>query len=171
VSCRPPIIDQAPKNARKKTRLKPDGFFASWRTGLSGALDVGSLLALGALHDFEGDFFAFLQGLETIHVDRGEVREEIFAAIVRRNKAEAFGIIEPLDSTDCHVCNFLTKNIQIPGLPDTLFEFNDPVLATALMQFDSQTCRLFKPLELWRQAFSTAFSMPRRNKKFRQGTC
>lgn len=82
-----------------------------------GALDVGSLLALGALHDIEGHFLTFLQGLETIHVDGGEMREKIFAAIIRGDKTETLGIIEPLDSTDCHVCNFLTKNERISGSP------------------------------------------------------
>jgi hypothetical protein len=45
------------------------------------------------------------------------MREKIFAAIIRGNKTETLGIIEPLDSTDCHVCNFLTKNERISGSP------------------------------------------------------
>ena len=43
-----------------------------------------------------------LQGLETVHVDRREMRKEVFAAIIRRNETETLGIIEPLNSTDCH---------------------------------------------------------------------
>jgi len=48
------------------------------------------------------------------------VGEEVFAAVIRRNETKTFCVIEPFDSTDCHVCNFLTKNDQIPGLPDSL---------------------------------------------------
>ena len=71
-------------------------------------LDIRSLLALGALHDVEGNLLAFLEGLETTHVDGGKMSEKVFAAIFGRDETKAFGIIEPLDSTDCHVCNFLT---------------------------------------------------------------
>src|SRR5574344_845209 len=69
---------------------------------VSSALDVGSLLAFRALHHFERDFFAFFQGLETIHVDGREMCEKVFAAVIRRNEAKAFRIVEPFDRTDCH---------------------------------------------------------------------
>ena len=101
-------------------------------------LDIRGLLALRALHDVEGNLLAFLQGLEAIHVDRGEVREEIFAAIVRSNEAKTFCVIEPFDGTECHVCYFPTKNEQITGLPDSLFELNDPVLMATSMQLESK---------------------------------
>ena len=55
----------------------------------AGALDVRGLLALLALGDVEGDLFAFLQCLEPVHGDRGEMREQIFAAVVGRDEAEA----------------------------------------------------------------------------------
>jgi hypothetical protein len=101
----------------------------------SGALDVGSLLALGALHNFEGNLFAFFQGLEAIHVDRGEMGEQILAAIIRSNEAKTLGIIEPFHSTDCHVWKtFLQKTNKFPGLPDSLFAPSDPVHAATLMQ-------------------------------------
>ena len=94
----------------------------------SSALDIGGLLALRALHDVEGNFFAFLEGFETTHGNSGEMGEEIFAAIIRSNKAKAFGIIEPLDGTECHINYFHTKKTnQTPVQPDSLFEFNAPV--------------------------------------------
>src|SRR5262245_26086903 len=68
-------------------------------------LDVTRLLlALVAAGDLEGDLLAFLQSLETRHVDGGEMGEEILAAAVRSNEAVAFRIVEPLDRTSCHVC-------------------------------------------------------------------
>ena len=100
-----------------------------FRSGFaSGALDVGSLLALRALHDVEGNLFAFLESLETIHVDGRKMGEKVFATIVRGNETKALGVIEPFHSADCHICYFPTKNEQIPGLPDSLFELSDPVL-------------------------------------------
>jgi hypothetical protein len=71
------------------------------RAGLR-ALDVGSLLAFRALRDFELNFLTFFEGLKTVHVDCGEVCEQILAAVIWSDEAKAFGIIEPLNSTCCH---------------------------------------------------------------------
>jgi hypothetical protein len=68
----------------------------------SGGLDIGGLLALRALHDLEAHLLAFLEGLETLHVDGREVCEQILATFVGRNEAKALRIIEPLDNTSCH---------------------------------------------------------------------
>ena len=68
----------------------------------SGSLNVGSLLAFRALRDFKLNFLTFFQGLETIHLDCRKMCEKVFAAIVRSNEAETFGIIEPLNCTCCH---------------------------------------------------------------------
>lgn len=86
----------------KKARLNEAGFCFSAIRDL-GALDVGSLLTLGALDDIEGNLLTFLQSLETIHVDGGEVSEKVFAAIIRSDKAKTLGIIKPLDGANCHV--------------------------------------------------------------------
>src|SRR5205823_6950868 len=72
-------------------------------------LDVARLLALRALGHFEADLLAFLQGLESRHVDRREVSEQIFAAAVRCNETETLGVVEPLDCTSCHFCNSSRK--------------------------------------------------------------
>ena len=58
-----------------------------------------------------------LQGFEAVHIDYGEVREQVFATIVRGDEAEAFSVIEPLDGTSCHMC-YIPKQKQ-GGNPDT----------------------------------------------------
>jgi hypothetical protein len=74
--------------------------------GESTARDIGSLLAFRALRDFELDFLTFFEGLETVHIDCGEVREQILTAVIRSDEAKTFGIIEPLNSTCCHKITF-----------------------------------------------------------------
>ncbi len=69
-------------------------------------LDVGSLLAFRALRDFERYFLTFFQGLEAVHLDCGKVGEQILTTVIRSDKAETFGIIEPLDGTCCHNASF-----------------------------------------------------------------
>lgn len=66
------------------------------------SLNVGSLLAFRALRDFELYFLTFFESLEAVHLDCGKVRKQIFTAVVRGDKAEAFRIVEPLDCTCCH---------------------------------------------------------------------
>jgi hypothetical protein len=78
---------------------------------LLGSLDVGSLLAFRALRDFELNFLTFFEGLETVHVDCGEVCEQILAAVIWSDEAKAFGIIEPLNCTCCHKRTFKYKQI------------------------------------------------------------
>lgn len=88
-----------------KKNLALRGFLHLLLKKLSG-LDVGSLLAFRALRDFELNFLTFFEGLKTVHVDCGEVSEQIFAAVIRSDEAKTFGIIEPLNSTCCHKKNF-----------------------------------------------------------------
>jgi len=67
------------------------------------SLNIGGLLTLGALHHFEGNLLTFLQGLEAAYVDRGEMREQILAAIIGSNETKTLCIVEPLYCTACHV--------------------------------------------------------------------
>ena len=90
----------------KKPRFMETGFFTSEGRGCLGCLDVGSLLAFRALRDFELNFLTFFEGLETVHVDCGEVSKQIFAAVIWSDEAKTFGIIEPLNCTCCHKKNF-----------------------------------------------------------------
>ena len=69
-------------------------------------MDVGRLLAFGALDHVERDLLAFLQGLAALGLNRAEVSEQIFATFIRGNEAEALGVVEPLDRTRCHTMNF-----------------------------------------------------------------
>ncbi|CAD5263280.1 conserved hypothetical protein [Halomonas sp. 59] len=43
-----------------------------------------------------------LQGLEAFSLNFGEVGEQIVSAVIRRDEAEAFSVVEPLNSASCH---------------------------------------------------------------------
>jgi hypothetical protein len=86
--------------------MRVPGFFRAWNR--SGHLDVGGLLALGTLNDLKGDLLAFFERLEAVHVDGGKMREQVVAAIVRSDKTKTLCIVEPLNSTGCHVSYFLS---------------------------------------------------------------
>src|SRR5918995_2567417 len=72
-------------------------------------LDVVRLQPLGAALHFEFDLLAFLQRLEAGHLDRGVMREQILAALARGDEAKAFGVVEPLDGTGCHLLTSVYK--------------------------------------------------------------
>src|SRR6266436_743921 len=72
------------------------------REPLACGLDVRSLLALGALRDFELDFLSFLERFESAHLNRGEVRKQILAAVIRGYEPITLSIIEPLNRTCWH---------------------------------------------------------------------
>ena len=82
------------------------GFFNKSTIRRLRILNVRSLLAFRALRDFERYFLTFFQGLKAVHLDCGKVGEQILTTVVRSDKAEAFGIIEPLDGTCCHNASF-----------------------------------------------------------------
>ena len=77
-------------------------------------LDLGGLLALRAILHFELDLLVLLEGLEAAALDFGEVGEEVFAAAVRLDEAEALRVIEPLDGTGAHCISLL---LWKPGIP------------------------------------------------------
>jgi hypothetical protein len=52
-------------------------------------------LALGLALELKGDVQCLFQELETAVLDFGEVGEQIVAPLVRGDKAEALGIVEP----------------------------------------------------------------------------
>lgn len=66
------------------------GLFARRVSYLLGGCNIGSLLAFGALRDFERHFLTFFESLEAVHLDCGEVSEQILTTVIRSNKAEAF---------------------------------------------------------------------------------
>src|SRR3954466_4832995 len=65
-------------------------------------LDVRRLQALRAAAHLELHLLAFLQRLEAAHLDRGVMREQIFAALGRGDEAEALGIVKPLNGAGWH---------------------------------------------------------------------
>src|SRR5947207_9440882 len=67
-------------------------------------LDVGGARALGALLDLVLHLVVLLQRLEPARLDGREVHEEILAAVIGRDEAEALGVVEPLYGTCTHVC-------------------------------------------------------------------
>src|SRR4029079_10975995 len=69
-------------------------------------LDVRRLQALGAAAHFELHLLAFLERLEAAHLDRGVMREEVFATFRRGDETEALGVVEPLNGAGWH-CSFL----------------------------------------------------------------
>src|SRR5690606_31027995 len=47
----------------------------------------------------ESHLLAFFQGLEPVHLNGREMREQIFTAVIGRNEAESLRIVEPFDGT------------------------------------------------------------------------
>ena len=79
--------------------------------------DVGSLRALRAGGDFEAHLRAFGQALEARTADRAEVDEDVIAATVLRNKAEALRVVEPLhgSSSAGHNLTYLFDTSNVAG--------------------------------------------------------
>src|SRR3954469_25723375 len=70
---------------------------------LGGWLDVRGARALGALLDLVLELVVILQRLETRRLNGGEVHEEILAAVVGRDEAEALLVVEPFNGTCAHL--------------------------------------------------------------------
>src|SRR6476661_8631938 len=70
--------------------------------------DVLSRRALLALHDVELDTVALGEALESGSLNRRVVHEEVLAAILRRDEAEALGVIEPLHFSCVAHCRCLS---------------------------------------------------------------
>ena len=64
--------------------------------------NVRSLQTLRALLGFEANLLVFGERLEAVATNFRKVGEEVVAACVRRNKAEALAVVEPLDDTGIH---------------------------------------------------------------------
>jgi hypothetical protein len=75
------------------------------RSDRANVLRLGALLALS---DLELDPLVLVKTPVTACRDRGEVRENVGAAIIGRDEAEAFFRVEPLNSAYSHVPSLLT---------------------------------------------------------------
>ncbi len=71
--------------------------------------DARRLLPLEALLDFKADLLALLKRFEAAPLNLGEVREQVIAAVVRRDEPKTLRIVKPLDGTCCHVLNVPRK--------------------------------------------------------------
>ena len=65
-------------------------------------LSSGGLAAPAVLLEFEGDFLAFLQASKTSTLDRGDVDENVIAALVRLDEAKAFLAVKPFYGSGSH---------------------------------------------------------------------
>jgi hypothetical protein len=65
--------------------------------------DTGGFEALVRLDEFEFDAVAFLEGLEALAADHGEVNEDILSSLILGDETETFFVIEPFDDTISHV--------------------------------------------------------------------
>src|SRR4051812_37956392 len=91
---------------KRKSRPKPA--FSLVRDCLEG-LDVRRGGALLALRRVVRDLLAILQRFVAGALNRAVMAEQILAAVVRRDESEAFGVVEPLHGTSCHVVHFLSN--------------------------------------------------------------
>ena len=90
----------------------PDGTRASWRYVASDGADLRCGRALLSLDRLELDLLAFFERLEAAHLDRGVMREQIFAALGGGDEAEALGVVEPLDGSGGHVRHLLVRAVN-----------------------------------------------------------
>src|ERR1700710_1734381 len=89
-------VADATKTRTKKNRGRPRFFcWARARRVLQHA-NVRGLQALLALLDFKFDALVFQQGLEAGALDVAEVGEQVSAARVLSDEAEALALVEPL---------------------------------------------------------------------------
>src|SRR3954463_12994427 len=65
--------------------------------------DVDGLRALVAVLGVVGDPRALCEGAEPVRVDARVVDEEVLAALVRSDEAEALLVAEPLHGSGCHI--------------------------------------------------------------------
>ena len=88
--------------ARKQKRAPWRPFQGISRLVSLRGLYVRGLLAFRSLGNFELNLLAFLERLESAHLDRGKMRKQIFAAVIRGYETIPLCIIEPLHSTCWH---------------------------------------------------------------------
>jgi hypothetical protein len=108
---------QAPATKEKQPPIFIDDCFSQSVPRIKNELghhfhDIGGLRTLGAVFDCEFNLVAFIQGLVTLHLERGKVDEDVFAALAR-DKAKAFRRVKPLDRTLDTFCH--TVATPLPG--------------------------------------------------------
>jgi hypothetical protein len=113
----------AQRTKKKPVRLTRTGFYLDILGFVLDSLYIGGLLAFRPLGHFERNFLPFFEGFESAHLNRREMRKQIFTAVVRRNEAIPLRVIEPFHSTCCHIA----VPYSLKKLPENrfrrLFEF------------------------------------------------
>ena len=64
--------------------------------------------------------------------------EEVFTAVIRSDEAETLESLNHLTVPSAMFATFLQKRTNFPGLPDSLFALNDPVLVAIPMQLEAK---------------------------------
>src|SRR3546814_19593982 len=102
------MIRRPPRSTRTYTLFPYTTLFRS-DVGSSGfdRLHAGSLRALRALRDLVADALAFLQAAEALGLDCREVHEDIRAAVLGCDEAEALGVVDTFHCAVLHVSPYL----------------------------------------------------------------
>src|ERR1044072_9714351 len=74
--------------------------------GRAEGADVLRLRALGALRDVELDLLVLVEGLVALRLDGRVVHEDVVAAVLLRNEAEALLGVEPLHGALSHCARY-----------------------------------------------------------------
>src|SRR4051794_41325059 len=80
----------------------------------SDGADVLRLRALRALRDVELDLLVLVEGLVALRLDGRVVHEDVVAAVLLRNEAEALLGVEPLDGALSHARLLLIRGVEPP---------------------------------------------------------
>jgi hypothetical protein len=64
---------------------------------------------LPVLPDVKADLLVFLQRFEAFRLNLGEVRKQVLAAVVLRDKSKAFHIAKPIHGTGWHAIALLSN--------------------------------------------------------------
>ena len=70
------------------------------------------VIAFRSFMDIELNLLSGLQRSVSLHLNRGVVCEDIFAAANRADKTEAFGVVEPFNSTRLHAFTSLARHFD-----------------------------------------------------------
>src|SRR6476469_7284512 len=102
----------------------------------SESANVLRLRALGTLRDVELDLLVLVEGLVALRLDSRVVHENVVAAVLLRNEAEALLGVEPLDGALSHSCysSYGGRNRHLGGPVTDAGETPSPLEKLTLIQ-------------------------------------
>src|SRR6478609_9034486 len=104
--------DGAAAQGRRRTRERRRGDHTAVVKDRSdclfGRLEVDSCRPAALGGDLVADLLAFVQAIEAGALDGADMDEDVLAALLRLDEAEALGGIEPLNSTSWHLVRLLS---------------------------------------------------------------